>query len=100
MAFAHYGMSISPTLLLQPDASQYLCLGPSVTIILLLVGKKDRNCRSIDCLRDCCLSVRFVAALGIHWVVVDNSTRIVDTDSIEDWDFHGDNSLGHHNSIR
>lgn len=100
MALAHYSMPISPTLLLESDASKYLCVGDSVTVLLLLVGPKNTNRRSIDCLWDCCVSVRFVAAPGIQWVVLDISTRTVDTDSIEDWDFHGDNSLGHHNSLR
>ena len=99
MAFTHYGMPISPTFLLEPDASQYLCVGDSVTIILLLVGKEHTKCRRLDCFWDCCVSVRFAAALGIHWAVLDSSKRIIDTDSIEDWDSNRDNSIGHYNSI-
>lgn len=99
MAFTHYGMPISPTLLLEQNASQYVCAGDSVTIILLLVGKKHTECCRLDRFWDCCVSVRFAAALGIHWVVLDSSKRIVDTESIKDWDSNGDNSIGHYNSI-
>lgn len=79
MVVVHYGLSISYTLLLEPNASKHLCTGDSFAVVFILAGEKysDRGC--FDCFRDGCLSMRLVAALGVYWVVVAFSARIVYT---------------------